>query len=59
MTKKQETMLPESLRNFIISSQMEGLAVSDTVQVMCLSVLNGERTLEECLGQLNADYGKG
>lgn len=59
MTKKQETMLPELLQNFIMSSQMEGLTVSDTIQTMCLSVLNGERTLEECLGQLNAEYGEG
>lgn len=58
MTKQQETMLPELLRNFILSSQMEGLTVSDTVQAMCLSVLNGERTLEECLEQLNAEYGE-
>ena len=57
MTKKQEAMLPELLQNFITSSQMEGLTVSDTIQAMCLSVLNGERTLEECLGQLNVKYG--
>ena len=56
MTKKQETMLPELFQNFIISSQMEGLAVSDTIQAMCLAVLNGERTLEECLHQLNEKY---
>lgn len=56
MTQKQEAMLPELLRNFVMSSQMEGLVVSDTIQAMCLSVLNGERTLEECLGQLNAKY---
>lgn len=59
MTKKQETLLPELLQNFIMSSQMEGLAVSETIQAMCLSVLNGERTLEECLNQLNAKYSEG
>ena len=56
MTKKQETMLPELFQNFIISSQMEGLAVSDTIQAMYLAVLNGERTLEKCLHQLNEKY---
>ena len=59
MTKKQETILSELLQNFIISSQMEGLTVSDTIQAMCLSVLNGEYTLEECLRRLNAKYSKG
>lgn len=59
MTKKQEALLPELLQNFIMSSQMEGFAVSDTIQSMCLSVLNGERTLEDCLYQLNAKYSEG
>lgn len=56
MTKRQEALLPELLQNFIMSSQMEGLSVSDSIQAMCLSVLNGERTLEDCLYQLNAKY---
>ena len=59
MTKKQEALLPELLQNFIMSSQMEGLAVNDTIQSMCLSVLNGERTLQDCLCQLNAKYSEG
>lgn len=53
MTKKQEALLPELLQNFIISFQMGGLAVSEVIQSMCLSVLNGEHTLEDCLYQLN------
>ena len=56
MTKRQEALLPELLQNFIMSSQMEGLSVSDSIQAMCLSVLNVERTLEDCLYQLNAKY---
>ena len=59
MTKKQEALLPELLQNFIMSSQMEGLTVNDTIQSMCLSVLNGERTLQDCLCQLNAKYSEG
>lgn len=59
MTKQQEALLPELLQNFIMSSQMEGLAVSDTIQAMCLSVLNGERTLDDCLYQINAKYSEG
>ena len=58
MTKRQEALLPELLQNFIMSSQMEGLSVSDSIQAMCLSVLNGERTLEDCLYQLNAKYSR-
>lgn len=41
MTKKHETLLTDLLQNFIMYSQMEGLAVSDTIRAMCLSVLNG------------------
>jgi len=59
MTKKQEAALPELLQNFIMSSQMEGLTVSAAIQDMCLSVLSGERTLEECLPQINAKYNEG
>lgn len=59
MTKKQEAALPELLQNFIMSSQMEGITVSTTIQDMCLSVLSGERTLEECLCQINAKYNEG
>lgn len=59
MTKKQEAALPELLQNFIMFSQMEGLTVSTVIQDMCLSVLRGERTLEECLRQLNAKYKEG
>lgn len=59
MTKKQEAALPELLQNFIMFSQMEGLTVSAVIQDMCLSVLRGERTLEECLRQLNAKYKEG
>lgn len=58
MTKKQELALPELLQNFIMSSRMEGLTVSDGIQAMCLSVVSGERTLEECLHQLNAKYSR-
>lgn len=59
MTQKQKAILPELLQNIIMSSQMEGLAVSETVQALCLSVLNGERTLGDCLHQINAKYSEG
>lgn len=56
MTKQQEARLPELLQNFIRSSEIEGLAVGDRLQAMCLSVLNGESTLEDCLTRINARY---
>lgn len=59
MTQAQEKLLPELMQNFIISSQMEGLTVDDTLQSMCLSILRGTSTLEECLAQISQKYPKG
>lgn len=56
MTKKQASQLPELLQNFIMSSEMEGLSVSETMQEMCMNVLSGKATLEECLTQINRKY---
>ncbi len=52
MTMRQTAMLPEALENFIVSSEMEGVTVSETLREMCLAVVRGETTLEECLAQL-------
>ena len=41
----------------VTSFQMEGMTVSEAMQEMLLSVLRGERTLDECLAQVNAKYG--
>ena len=38
--EKTGMIVPELLQNFIMSSQMEGLPVSDVIQAMCLSVIN-------------------
>lgn len=59
MTKKQKEMLPELMQNYIVSSQMEGLTVSRALQDICLAILNGERTLEDCLYQISAKYNGG
>ena len=59
MTKQQKTQLPELLQNFIRSSEMEGLTVGDKLQAMCLAVLNGDCTLEDCLNRINAQYTEG
>ena len=59
MTHAQENRLPELMQNFIMSSQMEGLTVSEALQSMCLSVLEGTATLEDCLAQISQKYPKG
>ncbi|MGN0995068.1 MAG: hypothetical protein ACI4PD_08060 [Butyricicoccus sp.] len=56
MASSQNAQLLSSLKNYIMSSEMEGLSVSDTVQAMCLSVLNGETSLDDCISQLNRKY---
>jgi hypothetical protein len=55
----QNVQLQELLQNFIMSSKMEGVIVDETLQSMCLSVLNGKRTLDECLAQIGAKYAQG
>lgn len=37
---------------------MEGLTITEQLREMCLAVLDGESTLEECLSQLNAKYSR-
>lgn len=59
MTQAQEKRLPELMQNFIMSSQMEGLTVDETLQNMCLSILKGTSTLEDCLAQISQKYPKG
>lgn len=56
MTDNQKRLVPELLQNFIMSAQMEGFVVTESIQSMCLSVLNGEHTLEECLHQISLSY---
>ena len=52
----QNIQLYELLQNFMISSEMEGMIVDETIQSMCLSIINGKRTLEECLAQISAKH---
>ncbi len=47
MTMRQIALLPEALENFIVSSEMEGVTVSEPIQEMCLAVVRGKTTLEE------------
>ena len=56
VTKLQEQLFSESLRNAIASSQMEGLEVSDSMKDMIVDIFRGERTLDECMKQLCSQF---
>ena len=58
MSQKQLAMLPDIFANLSMSAQMEGVTVTEQIREMCLAVLNGERSLEECLAQLNEKYAR-
>lgn len=58
MSQNQISMLPDIFANLSMSAQMEGMTITGQIREMCLAVLNGERTLEECLAQLNAKYSR-
>jgi hypothetical protein len=53
---EQNVQLNELIQNFMMSSRMEGMIVDETLQSMCLSILSGNRTLDECLAQISAKY---
>lgn len=56
MSQQQIAMLPDIFANLSMSAEMEGLTLTEQMKEMCLAVLNGETSLEECLKQLNAKY---
>jgi len=58
MSQNQISMLPDIFANLSMSAQMEGMTITGQIREMCLAVLNGESTLEECLAQLNAKYSR-
>lgn len=56
MSQNQISMLPDIFANLSMSAQMEGLIITEQIQELCLAVLNGEASLDECLALLNAKY---
>lgn len=56
MSEAQMAALPSIFANLSMSAAMEGLTLTEQIKAMCLDVLNGECTLEECLTQLNDKY---
>lgn len=58
MSQQQISMLPDIFANLSMSAEMEGMTITEQMKEMCLAVLNGETTLEECLAQLNTKYSR-
>ena len=56
MKKVQNVNIENALANLKMSFQMEGLNVTDEIQKLCLSVINGSKSLNECLEILNSKY---
>ena len=54
-----QTMTAErALNNAIISTQMEGLVVTEEQKELIIKLMNREITLDEALNQLNSNLGK-
>lgn len=54
-----QTMTAErALNNAIISTQMEGLVVTEDLKELIIKLMNKEITLDEALKQLNSDSGE-
>lgn len=56
MKKVQNVNIENALANLKMSFQMEGLNVTDKIQKLSLSVINGSKSLNECLEILNSKY---
>lgn len=53
---KENAVLPEVLDNIAMSCRMEGIELTPEICALCLSVLNGNISLQDSLRQLNAKY---
>ena len=56
MERVQNINIENALANLKMSFQMEGLNITDEIQKLCLSVINGSKSLNECLEILNSKY---
>ena len=54
MLSMQQNTIFEALENIAMSCQMEGLELTPEIRELCLSVLNGNVSLQDSLHQLNA-----
>lgn len=58
MSQNQIAMLPDIFDNLAMSAQMEGLTLTEQIKDMCLAILSGDTTVEECLTLLNEKYSR-
>lgn len=56
MRSIQQDTLSEALDNIAMSCRMEGLELTPEIRALCLSVRNGNTSLQDSLHQLNAKY---
>ena len=56
MSPEANIVLPEVLENIAMSCRMEGIELTPEIRALCLSVLNGNISLQDSLRQLNAKY---
>ena len=56
MKKVQNVNIENAIANLKMSFQMEGLNITDEIQKLSLSVINGSKSLNECLEILNSKY---
>lgn len=56
MLSKENAAMPEVLDNIAMSCLMEGIELTPEIRALCLSVLNGNISLQDSLRQLNAKY---
>lgn len=56
ITNEQKNRLPEILANIQISNEIEGLQITEEIRALCLSVVNGDISLDDSLRMLNAKY---
>ena len=56
MSPEANIVLPEVLENIAMSCRMEGIELTPEIRALCLSVLNGNISLQDSLRGLNAKY---
>lgn len=56
MLLRENTALSEVWENIAMSCRMEGIELAPEIRALCLSVLNGNISLQDSLRQLNAKY---
>lgn len=56
MLSKENAALPEVLDNIAMSCRMEGIELTPEIRTLCVSVVNGNISLQDSLRWLNAKY---